>query len=514
MEMISPLKHAHILVPLVLLTIVRAGASSNPQIEQAITRCRDKLSQDPTFPKAQHMLGMLLEAIPGSDLEEIADLSYQAGVCEERPLEAPSRVDALVRAGKSFLELGQTDRAINSYQQALTLSEDQNLVENILHQVTPLFLREDPATYSLESALGLSSLAQILTERFPSSAVTHQFQGAVHRKAGNAEVAFQSYHKATTLSLSESKAESCILAASAARQAGRDLDTQLGYLDSAMDAAGNAADLQAEVWNNRGVAYKSIGQKEQAIVCFQAALSAKPGDGHALAQLASLDALQSATAFDADYVQGLFDGYSSRFEDELVNTLEYKGHEWVAQECLQYWEGTTGDNVTIVDLGCGTGLVGQVLAANEWAAPLNLVGVDLSQRMNDITRARTLPNGSRIYQRVEQADAETFLKTVDPNSASAVVAADVFIYIGDLKGVFSACKSALAAGGLLVFSVEITSEGMILLPSGRFGHSKEYIEELAKQTGFNFKQWKEGTLRKQHLAPVRGAVVVLQKREE
>lgn len=458
------------------------------------------------------MLGMLLEATPGSDLGEIANLSYQAGVCEERPLEVPSRVDALVRAGKSFAGLGHTDRAMNSYQQALTLAEDQNLVESILHQVTPLFLRDDPTTASFESALSLSNLACLLTERFPSSAVAHQFQGAVSRKAGNTEQAFQSYRKATTLSLSESKTESYILAASAARQAGRDLETQLGYLESAMDAAGSAADLQAEVWNNKGVAYKRIGQKEQAIVCFQAALSAKPGDGHALAQLASLDAPQSATAFDADYVQGLFDGYSSRFEDELVNTLEYKGHEWVAQECLK-WGGTTGDSNTIVDLGCGTGLVGQVLAANEWSAPLYLVGVDLSQRMNDIAQARTLLDGSRIYQRVEQADAEAFLKTLDPKSTSSVVAADVFIYIGELKGVFKACHRALAAEGLLVFSVELTNEGMILLPSGRFGHSKKYIEDLAKQTGFNLKQWKEGTLRKQHLAPVQGAVVVLQKRE-
>ena len=187
--------------------------------------------------------------------------------------------------------------------------------------------------------------------------------------------------------------------------------------------------------------------------------------------------------------------------------LEYEGHEWVARELILRLK--VDNTETIIDLGCGTGLVGSQLVGH-LPARSKLMGVDLSPRMVDIARVRAV-QGKRIYMDVTQADAETFLKRVDKGSVGAVVAADVFIYIGDLEGVFAATWDALSSSGLLIFSVELTKSGMALLESGRFGHSKRYIKDLAKRTGFDFVEWREGTLRKQHGAPVQGAVVVLQK---
>jgi len=507
-----------VVLALVLLfssTIITSG-DSNLRVQQAITKCRDKLLEDPTFPQAQHMLGMLLETT-GSDLDEIAELSWQAGDCDDRPLETSKRVDALIRSGNTFSQLGHAGRAARAYQRALTLVEDPSMAETILHQVTPSLFREDRQTRTtIDSGMELANLASLLTAKFPLSPVTHQFQGAVSRKAGNVEDAFQSYHKATTLlseSDSKSATESYILATSAARQAGRNLETQLQYLQLALPQAGENNDLKAEVYNHMGIAYKSAGQTEAAIRWFQSALEAKPKCGHALAHLASLDAPLSATTFDADYVQGLIDSYSSRFEEELVHRLHYQGHEWVAQALVRLWERipTTGITGTIVDLGVGSGLVGEALV-RQLAKPPTLVGVDLSRRMVEMARGRTL-GGNRIYQRVEQEDAETFLKGLKKESIDAVVAADVFIYIGELDGVVSASWKVLSPSGVLVFSAELAKEGMILLPSGRFGHSKVYIQDLAKRTGFNLKLWKEGILRMQNGAPVHGAVVVFQKNE-
>lgn len=498
---------------LVILPALRTHAN-NPQVQEAILRCRDKLSEDPTFAKAKNMLGILLEATGElSDLEEVADLSWQAGNCDD--LDAHQRVDAMFRAGKSFSQLGTTDRAVESYQRALALAEDQTMAEEILRQVTPLFFRDKVQIATLESATSLSSLASLLVQRFASSPLIHQFQGAVWRKAGNLEESFQSYHTATTLlqSSSVSATESYILAASAARQVGRDLKQQLSYLEMALqETDDDASDDRAEIFDNMGIAYKAAGEKEEAIRCFQSALSVKPGDGHALAQLASLDGPQSATTFDADYVQGLFDGFSSTFEEKLLS-LDYEGHKWVADELANRLGGAKDSVPTVIDLGCGTGLLGEAIMRQLSTTP-KIVGVDLSPRMVDMARVRILDDGQRIYQEVVQDDAETFLRRLDKASVDAVVAADVFIYIGELEGVLSAVWNALSSSGFLVFSVETTEEGMILLPSGRFGHQKGYIQELAKRTGFDMRWWKEGTLRKQHGAPVQGAVVVLQKKEE
>ena len=182
----------------------------------------------------------------------------------------------------------------------------------------------------------------------------------------------------------------------------------------------------------------------------------------------------------------------------------------MAEELVQRLDTKTGSAATIIDLGCGTGLVGQELASRLSPRP-KLTGVDLSPRMVDIARVRT-KDDQRIYEKVVQADAESFFKDLDEESVDAVVSADVFIYIGELEGVFSAISKVLTGPRLLIFSVETTPKGMTLLPSGRFGHSEEYIKDLAQRTGFDFVLWREGALRQQHGAPVSGAVVVLQKK--
>ena len=135
----------------------------------------------------------------------------------------------------------------------------------------------------------------------------------------------------------------------------------------------------------------------------------------------------------------------------------------------------------------------------------------------------TTGEDKKIYESVHQADAVTYLKEIAEQQTSSpihgIVAADVFIYVGNLQAIFESSRVVLVDSGVIVFSVELLplssdneDQGkMILLPSGRFGHSKQYIEREAKQAGFVMKVWKEGTLRKQRGENVRGAVVVLQK---
>lgn len=551
------------------------ATQSTPTVQEAIQKCRDKLEKDPDFAKAQHMLAMLLESIAVAETDdsnlallwqEIADLSWRAGTYTDENNESNKKLDdqkqaeALVRAAKAYTELGRkgsrdessSNRIVEAYRQALLLLQPSDM-ELLLTQVTPLLMRQQDDSNS--------QLASSLLLYFPSSMLVLQFQGAVLRKAGNltdsheayrraAMVALQQYATATNdddddslLELLETTVQSQILAASVGREAGQSIDVQVENLKAALfllekynakeTDATTISHLQAEIYNSMGVAYKKAGNSTTAaaIDAFQQALTAKPNDGHALAQLASLNALSSTKVetLDREYVQGLFDGYSTRFEDELVQTLDYKGHEWVAEELLEQLRSKSSDDDkscssqhVILDLGCGTGLVGSHLRTtttlqsndDENVPSMHLLGVDLSPRMVEIAQSREL-SGARVYNRVDVGDAVEYLQAMS-STLDAIVAADVFIYIGELMDVLTKAHRALKENGVVAFSVELLvgDDEMKLLPSGRFGHSKSYVEKLAKDTGFSIEVWKEGALRKQRGEDVPGAVVVLRKNRQ
>jgi len=213
-------------------------------------------------------------------------------------------------------------------------------------------------------------------------------------------------------------------------------------------------------------------------------------------------------------VAGLFDGYSSRFESELVDVLKYVGHELVYNSLRDALPNATSIG-TIVDLGCGTGLLGELIATGmPWVA---IHGTDLSQRMVDISLERKTGSGGRaVYSTVSNLDASEFLSNFDKASVDCVVASDVFIYIGDVSDVLGECMKCLVKNGLVGFTVESyeTTEadsGLRLLPSGRFGHSKEYVYQMAEKHGFQVLSWKDAVLRQQAGKNVNGAVVILQK---
>ena len=121
----------------------------------------------------------------------------------------------------------------------------------------------------------------------------------------------------------------------------------------------------------------------------------------------------------------------------------------------------------MADVGCGTGKVGAAIRAASKAkaseaSPLRvaeLVGCDLSPRILKEAKRK------RVYDRLVCADAVAFLRGLAkgpgrPQSqhqragVSAVVAADVLNYVGDLEGFVDAAHGALVPGGALVFTVE------------------------------------------------------------
>ena len=85
-----------------------------------------------------------------------------------------------------------------------------------------------------------------------------------------------------------------------------------------------------------------------------------------------------------------------------------------------------------------------------------------------------------------------------PEAYDLVIAADVFVYVGNLAPAFAASARALVAGGRLAFTTErAEGDGFDLQPTGRFRHGEAYVRRLAREHGFDVEVLEEVVLRRQ-----------------
>ena len=76
------------------------------------------------------------------------------------------------------------------------------------------------------------------------------------------------------------------------------------------------------------------------------------------------------------------------------------------------------------------------------------------------------------------------------------VAADVFIYFGDLADVFRKIINRSNPGSKLLFTTEyFNGQGYRLNETGRFSHSPKYIEKLFSNIGVRIENFETGHLR-------------------
>jgi predicted TPR repeat methyltransferase len=135
---------------------------------------------------------------------------------------------------------------------------------------------------------------------------------------------------------------------------------------------------------------------------------------------------------------------------------------------------------------------------------MRLDGVDLSPGMLERAKAR----GS--YDNLVQAELSEYLArhVVHWNT---IVSADTLCYFGDLSPVFNAAKSALRPQGWLVFSVEALEQGeqgYQLNYTGRYSHTRAYLEQSLRAAGLEPCAIEQAVLRLEALRPVQGWVVV------
>jgi predicted TPR repeat methyltransferase len=196
------------------------------------------------------------------------------------------------------------------------------------------------------------------------------------------------------------------------------------------------------------------------------------------------------------YVRDLFDDYADRFESALVDTLDYQTPWQLADAVFAL---RPGGFPRALDLGCGTGLMGQVIRDRTGY----LEGVDLSPGMLEQARVKGL------YDHLAIGDVLAHLHAAK-GRFDLIVAADVFVYVGDLADVFQAVARRLNPGGIFAFSVEAgEGDALILRDSLRYAHGPGYIDRLAADAHLRTLRRDSAALRLDRGRPVDGFLIVM-----
>lgn len=263
----------------------------------------------------------------------------------------------------------------------------------------------------------------------------------------------------------------------------------------------NKLDPNRSEWqHNLAVLYLRDNQQELAIEHFTRSLQLNPNNPTAEHML---KALQQDTQYNSprQYVKDLFDQYASYYNKHVTDTLEYKVPSLLRQAVGEQLKIHTTQQ-RILDVGCGTGLCGVYFRD----LAVYLAGVDLSYEM--LQHALS----SQAYDSLCCADITQNIPGAGLEYFNIVIAADVFVYIGELQKIFRLIHSALSNGGLFAFSVEQTSIKQIQLQkSGRFAHSSDYIHQQCTKNGFKTLSNNEVVLRKAEEQEIIGEIFVIQK---
>ena len=381
---------------------------------------------DPLYAEGFNNLGITLDKL-GSYAEAI--------IAFEKAIElSPDNAELFNNLGKALVGDGRVDEAVNAYKISISLHPRKPYILMRLGAALAMQSKFDEACEIFDAAIKIQ----------PKNAKLHFNLGSVLQDHGLYERAISAYKTAISIKPDH-----------------------------------------ADTWYNLGLTCRSHGNLEEAIKSFERTIELAPDYLEAKHLLSAVLGQTTQTA-PRQYVENLFDANAGVFEKALVEKLEYRVPQILA--ALMTDVETYDRNGPVLDLGCGTGLVGHEL--NPYFSSID--GVDLSQSMLNLAQTKS------IYNKLIHEDIVQFLG-ISELDYQYFVAADVFIYIGELSEVFRLIKSRNKRSGHVIFSTEHSEiDGYHLEKSGRYSHSKSYIENLCAEYGYEIHHFSETNLRKQN----------------
>ena len=145
-------------------------------------------------------------------------------------------------------------------------------------------------------------------------------------------------------------------------------------------------------------------------------------------------------ATNQEELEELYRIWASNYDHDVVEVIGYVGHSITTALLLKYVDNSKSK---ILDAGCGTGLVGEILFEKNFN---NIIGIDFSQPMLDQALEKN------VYQSLNLADLTEKL-TFKDNTFDAIVCAGTFTcgHVG--PEAFSELIRVTKTGGYISFTV-------------------------------------------------------------
>jgi predicted TPR repeat methyltransferase len=361
----------------------------------------------------------------------------------------PNHPRALHGIGLLAAQAGDVEQAARWLERAVELDVGSADTHNNLGNVRQLQERWEDAAACHRRA----------TELDPSNATAHYNLGVALGQYGELEASAAAYRCCLAIEPVHGEAL-CNLGVAL---------TGLGRSEAAIECYDQALAVtpdDAAVHMARGSALRDLGRHADAASSYERAMRIDPSREPLLGHLVEALRGNRPTSAPDTYVQTLFDNLAEDFDQSLLVLLGYQSPKRLRWILDQQLPGQRFANV--LDLGCGTGLAGvelRRLADVLW-------GMDLSRKM----LARAEAKG--VYDHLHWGSIAEFLRRTE-GTFDLFVAADVFVYAGDLHGIFAAVRERSRPGAHLVFSTEI-AEGreFQVQTTGRYAHSRAYIGRL------------------------------------
>jgi predicted TPR repeat methyltransferase len=450
------------------------------RLVEAIVRYRQALNFRSDYAEAYYALGIAFQT-QGS--YEEAETNFRAAAQLK-----PADVEIHFALGSVLQQAGEIEAAKSAYGRALAIDPEHAKTYRNLGLLAKEQGQFPEATAHLRNALLIApdfleaclDLAEVERDQDHLSEALQLLKRAILIKPDCAEAYFELariHHEQNHLAEAISNYRTVLVFRP-------DLPEVHANLANALQSLGRSAEAEisfrktlalkpdfAEIHCGLGHALRDQDKLSEAAESYQNALALRPNYPEAMHFLAVVTG-ENPEFTDPDYVVALFDTYADQFDEHLVEDLAYN----IPRELTAALQEIRSDlkDLTILDLGCGTGLCGPLLKP----FAKTLTGVDLSAKM--LVRAEE----RQVYDHCIQSEIVAFLK-MQAQSSDLIVAADVLPYIGNLEPLFAASFDALRSEGLFAFSVEEGVENYALkAPSGRFFHAPAYVRTQANQSGF------------------------------
>jgi predicted TPR repeat methyltransferase len=444
----------------------------------------------------------------------LAELRRSEADCRRLLAEQGDRPDLLRRLAALLHQTGRTDEAIAALHRATVvepLCPDHRYALGMLHsergkvreaascfeQALVLDPRHAAASFQLGDSLmdlhefdrALAAYRHALTLRVPFPEAHNNLAGALLR-LGDPHAAIAECRQALV------ERPGYVLALNTLGSA----LGKVGLLEEAIAVLRQAISLNhayANAHHNLGNVLLQAGRAREAKQAYHAALNFNPALEEARYNLAALGDMPPPPSTPHSYLLRLFDCYAPTFDQHLVEGLNYAVPEKLYEAVMASRPEAAA--LDAIDLGCGTGLVGQHFRT----VASRLTGIDISAGMMQWAESR------KVYDQLVLGDYVHYLRARQ-EACDLVLAADVFIYAGDLDPVFQAVAPLLRPGGLFAFSLEVSQQAdYVLQPNRRYAHSLGYIRRLARQTHLREVAVNSVKLRRQGEEHAEGLIIVL-----